>query len=157
MFPKLLIVLPVADIDRASAFYRALGYQPSRPCVDGATVCVAFSDSVQVVLQTRERAATMAVQEIVDPRSGIEAILVLALDGRDRVDEVVDRALAAGGSPAGAGGEREGFFRRGFLDPDGHQFAAVCAVVRPAEIDSQAIDSLSRPDESALLSPRADQ
>jgi predicted lactoylglutathione lyase len=148
MFPKLLVVLPVADLDRSSAFYRALGYPISRDPADGAAVCVAINESVRVVLQTRERAATIAVHEIVDPRSGVEAIFVFALETRKRVDEFVDRALAAGGSPAGTGVTRENFFRRGFLDPDGHQFAAVSAAAPPTEIGSPALDSLSRPDAS---------
>jgi predicted lactoylglutathione lyase len=149
MFPELLVVLPVADLDRSSAFYRALGYPLSRDPAEGAAVCVAINESVHVVLETRERAATVAVHEIVDPRSGLEAIFVFALESRKRVDELVDRALAAGGSPAGAGVAQEGFFRRGFLDPDGHQFAAVSAAVRSTEIESPAIDCLSRPDDSA--------
>jgi predicted lactoylglutathione lyase len=130
MFPKLFLILPVENLDRATAFYHGLGYALTRPCGRDRSACVAISEQIHAVLQTRDRFATLTAREIVDAERSAEAIFSLVLDGHDRVDELADRALMAGGRPLGGATERPGCYRRGFLDPDGHQFALVAGGVR---------------------------
>ena len=52
-------------------------------------------------------------------------LLALGVESRERVDELADRALTAGGSPAGEPMDLGFMYRRSFQDPDGHQLEAL--------------------------------
>jgi predicted lactoylglutathione lyase len=136
MFPIFSLILPVADLERSVGFYCALGYPISQRCAGERAICVAISKSVHAMLHSRDRFTTLTAREIVDPDRGVEAIFALEVATRADVDELVDRALAAGGRPAGGGIERERCYSRGFLDPDGHQFAVICVHATAAEMSS---------------------
>lgn len=149
MFPKLFLTLPVEDLERSIAFYSGLGCALMQQCSDDRTACVALGDQILAVLQTRDRFATLTAREIVDGDRSAEAIFVLALETRERVDELADRALMAGGRPAGGQIERGRFYRRGFSDPDGHQFAVVATPA--ASVGRARLGSSPSGSDSALL------
>ena len=62
----------------------------------------------------------------------IAAILVLGMDDPEQVDAFVDKALAAGATPAGTPQTGEGRYQRGFADLDGHHWEALCLVAPDA-------------------------
>lgn len=136
MFARFGVILAVDDLERSIAFYSALGFPVAQRCFDGRAVLVAFNDNVQAILQTTDRFATLTAREIVDPNMTVEVIVSLSLGGRAQVDELVDRALVAGGRPAGESIDRTSFYRRGFLDPDGHQFAVECGCAASHEVSA---------------------
>lgn len=53
---------------------------------------------------------------------------MLGLENREQVDELVDKALAAGGTVASEPSDAGGMYQRSFFDLDGHQWAALCLV-----------------------------
>jgi predicted lactoylglutathione lyase len=53
-------------------------------------------------------------------------ILVVGLETQNQVDELVDKALAAGAASVGEPQTEGGRYQRGFTDLDGHQWAALC-------------------------------
>lgn len=53
---------------------------------------------------------------------------MLGLENREQVDELVDKALAAGGAVASEPSDAGGMYQRSFFDLDGHQWAALCLV-----------------------------
>jgi predicted lactoylglutathione lyase len=54
--------------------------------------------------------------------------LVFGLDDREQVDDLVGKALAAGGTAVGEAVTAGGRYQRGFADPDGHHWSALCLV-----------------------------
>ena len=137
------LILPVANLERSTSFYSALGYPISQRCSSDRAVCVAISEQVELILQSRRQFATLTAREVVDADRGVEAIFALELSGRSEVDELVDRAIAAGGRPAGAGVERGQGYCRGFLDPDAHQFAVLVSNRAKVEMSSRGRAGLS--------------
>lgn len=137
------LILPVADLQRSAGFYSALGFPVSQRCSSDRSVCVAIGEQIRVILESRERFATHTAREIVDAGRGVEAIFALEVSCRSRVDELVDRALAAGGRPAGGGVERGRCYCRSFLDPDAHQFAVVATGSTHVEMSSPVRARLS--------------
>jgi predicted lactoylglutathione lyase len=59
---------------------------------------------------------------IVDATKSTEAIVALSVDSRERVDELADRALAAGGKPVNEPTDQGFMYGRSFADLDGHQW-----------------------------------
>lgn len=67
-----------------------------------------------------------------DTATHTEAILALSADSRDDVDDLADRALAAGGQPANDPIDMGFMYGRSFHDLDGHLWE-VCSMDRNAQ------------------------
>jgi uncharacterized protein len=119
--------LVVNDLERSAAFYSALGYPIAQRCSGRHSLVVSISDGVELVLRTRADFATLTTRELLDTADAIEALVVLTVESRGRVDDLVDLALVSGGGPAGRRVDRTSCYRRGFVDPDGHEFALECS------------------------------
>jgi hypothetical protein len=65
---------------------------------------------------------------VADAAASTEVILVLGVETRDQVDELADKAIAAGGSPVGAPRDEGYRYQRGFSDLDGHHWEALCLI-----------------------------
>jgi predicted lactoylglutathione lyase len=68
---------------------------------------------------------------LADATANTEVILVLGVERRDQVDEMLEKALESGGTATGPAQEGGGRYQRGFTDPDGHHWEALC-LVEPA-------------------------
>lgn len=63
---------------------------------------------------------TFTKKDIVDATKSTEAILALSVDSRQQVDELVDKALAAGGLPGHFTSDQGFMYGGSFQDLDGH-------------------------------------
>ncbi|MFB9209693.1 VOC family protein [Nonomuraea spiralis] len=126
---QLFVNLPIKDLDRSQKFFTELGFTMFGMAEGMASVII--SEQTQVMLLTEPTFATYVSKEISDATTSTEAILVLGMENPAQVDELVDKALALGATPAGT--PQEGGFRyqRGFADLDGHHWEALC-LVQPA-------------------------
>ncbi|TMR07926.1 glyoxalase [Nonomuraea turkmeniaca] len=126
---QLFVNLPVKDLDRSKEFFAGLGFQLFGMAEGMASVII--SEETQVMLLTEPVFASFITKEVGDAGRATEAILVLGMENPQQVDELVDKALAAGATPAGVKHE-DGFrYQRGFADLDGHHWEALC-LVQPA-------------------------
>jgi uncharacterized protein len=123
---KLFVNLPVKDLDRSKAFFTTLGFELYGMTEDMASVII--SEHTQVMLLTEPTFAMYASRGVADAAKDTEMILVLGLETRAQVDELADKAAAAGAGPVGAAREDGGRYQRGFTDLDGHHWEALCLV-----------------------------
>ncbi len=113
--------LPVADVAASRAFYTALGFSVNEQFSDDSSVSVVVSDTIFLQLLSRERFASFLPEgrQAGDPRQ-TTTMHALSCDSRGEVDELVQKALDAGGGtwrPA----EDHGYMVGGsFTDLDGH-------------------------------------
>lgn len=140
--PKLVFVnLPVADLPRAVAFYEQVGATRNPQFSDDTAACMVLSDIIHVMLLTHAKFAQFTAKPIVDAKTQCEVMLCVSADSRAEVDDVVAKAVAAGGSGDPTGVQDHGFmYGRGFEDPDGHiwevmwmDLAAATAAHAPVE------------------------
>lgn len=124
MATKLFVNLPVKDLDRSKTFFSGLGFDFFGMAEGMASVVI--SEHTQVMLMTEPTFATYTTKEVVDAAKGTEVILVVGLETRSQVDELVDKALASGATPAGTAQESGYTYQRGFADLDGHHWEALC-------------------------------
>ncbi len=113
--------LPVADVAAGRAFYTALGFSVNEQFSDDSSVSVVVSDTIFLQLLSRERFASFLPEgrRAGDPRQ-TTAMHALSCESREEVDELVQKALGAGGSPWRPA-EDHGYMVGGsFTDPDGH-------------------------------------
>ncbi|WP_133477625.1 VOC family protein [Cognatilysobacter segetis] len=123
MIRHVFLSLPVADLDRAKAFFAALGlgFDPRFGGADGA--CVLLNERIAVMLLPRATFERYAHKPVPDPMTTTQHLIAITLDSREAVDDLHDRAVAAG---AASSNERDDYgfmYQRGFHDPDGHPWA----------------------------------
>ena len=82
-----------------------------------------WSDTIVFMILSRRHFADFTAKRIVDAKNEIEALLCLSLDTRHGVDEIVEKAVTAGGKADPGPKQDHGFiYGRSFEDPDGHVF-----------------------------------
>jgi uncharacterized protein len=83
------------------------------------------SDEAYVMLLLEDRFADFTKKHLADPRVQTEAIMAVSADSREEVDDLAEKALAAGGAPANDPYEMDFMYGRSFEDPDGHLWEVV--------------------------------
>jgi len=126
MSTTLFVNLAVQDLRRSQAFFAELGFDFFGMTDDMASVVI--SERTQVMLLAEPTFAGYARNEVADPTKSTEVILVLGLDNPQQVDELVEKAFAAGATAVGEPVTAGGRYQRGFADPDGHHWSALCLV-----------------------------
>lgn len=140
--PRMIFVnLPVADLDRSAAFYKAIGAVQNLQFTDETGTMMVFSDTISVMLLTHDKFRQFTTKRIADAHESVQVLLALSCDSREGVDEITEKALAAGGREAREKEDHGWMYGRAFEDPDGHTWepawmdveAATRATARPAE------------------------
>jgi uncharacterized protein len=122
---KIFINLPVKDLHRSIDFFTELGFTFDKRFTDDKAACLVISDDIYAMLLTEPFFKSFTSKEIADSNQSTEAILALGVQSRERVDELVDKALAAGGSPAGDTQDQGFMYGRSFQDPDAHNWEVI--------------------------------
>ncbi|PXY27786.1 VOC family protein [Prauserella muralis] len=122
--PALFVNLPVKDLDRAKKFFGDLGFDFFGMTDDMASVVI--SQDAQVMLLTEPTFAGYARTRVADPAETTQLILVLGMGDPAEVDELMEKALAAGATEIGEPARAHGRYQRGFADLDGHQWSVLC-------------------------------
>jgi len=119
---KLIFVnLPVSDLDRANAFYEAVGAVKNPQFSDSTATCMVFSETIHAMLLTHDKFRQFTPKPITDATASTEVLICLSADSREEVDTMVTRAGAAGGRVDPGPKQDYGFmYGRSFEDPDGH-------------------------------------
>jgi len=121
MARMIFVSLPVADLKRSIAFYQAVGAVKNEQFCDDTTACMAFSDTIYVMLTTPDKFNQFTPKKIADARTTCQVLLCLSADSRDEVDDLINRAVGAGGTPDPSPVDDFSFlYGRSFDDPDGH-------------------------------------
>lgn len=126
MSAKLFVNLPVKDLKRSEAFFTGLGFEFFGMTDDMASLII--SEHTQVMLLAQPTFAAYTAKRAADATANTEVILVLGVERTDQVDDLVEKAPAAGASPAGTPQQGHGRYQRGFADLDGHHWEALCLV-----------------------------
>jgi predicted lactoylglutathione lyase len=121
--PMLFVILPVADLPTSRTFYEALGFTINEHSSDEHTAAVVVADDIVVKLLARD-----AFSRLVDAADGAGSPTVvhaLTVGERSDVDDLVARAVAAGGSPGVPAPDDDTTYTGSFTDPDGHVWQAL--------------------------------
>ncbi|OAF08678.1 MULTISPECIES: VOC family protein [Bradyrhizobium] len=137
--PKMIFVsLPVTDLKRATAFYEAVGAVKNPQFSDETASCMVFSETIFAMLVTHDKFRQFTPRPIMDARAASQVLLCLSADSRSEVDDIVGKAVVAGGMPDPSPKEEFSFmYGRSFEDPDGHMWGVtwVDMAAAPAQPD----------------------
>ncbi len=119
--PRMIFVnLPVTDLERARAFYEALGFTVNPMFSDETAYGMVWSDTIYLMLLNHQRWAGFTARPIPDPGSS-EVMLCLSCESAEEVLALTAKAGPAGGISDVNPGQDLGFMvGRSVADPDGH-------------------------------------
>lgn len=120
MATQIFVNLPVKDLNRSVEFFTKLGFTFNAQFTDENATCMVISDTIYAMLLVEKFFKTFTKKEIADATKTTEAIIALSMDSRERVDEIGDKALAAGGKESNETQDHGFMYTRSFQDPDGH-------------------------------------
>jgi predicted lactoylglutathione lyase len=123
MSTKTFINLPVRDLARTTEFFTKLGFTFDQRATSEATACMVISDEAFAMLHVEPRFKKFIGQEIADTSKTREVIVGLTTDTRDQVDDLVERAVAAGAQPLPDPPDQGFMYMRAIRDLDGHQWS----------------------------------
>lgn len=133
MSTQVIINLPVADLLKSVAFFKALGYSRDPQIVDDTAARIVVSDTISIMLLTHARFRDFTPKAICDTSKAVEVLLTLACESRGQVDGLVAKALAAGGSTYDKPEDYGFMYTHSFVDPDGHGWGLVHMSAMPAQ------------------------
>jgi hypothetical protein len=120
MAKQIFVNLPVKDLERAKAFFSALGFSFDPQFTDENAACLILGENLYSMLLVERFFRTFTHKELADTARTTEVITALAETSRERVDELAGKALASGGTPSKEPYDFGWMYGRSFQDPDGH-------------------------------------
>ena len=120
MNKQIFLNFPVADLPKSMAFFQALGFSLNPQFTGDTTACVTISETISVMLGTHAKFREFTPKAICDTTQAVEVLINLTCESRQEVDDLVAKAIAAGGSTYDKAEDFGFMYTHSFVDPDGH-------------------------------------
>ena len=117
---KIFVNLPVKGLPKAKEFFGKLGFNFNAQFSDDAGACMVVSEHAYVMLLTHPKFKGFAPNAIADANKSTEVLVALSCENRGKVDELVSKAVAAGGRTYNKPVDYGFMYGHGFQDLDGH-------------------------------------
>ena len=104
-------------------FFTKLGFTFNLQFTDEKAACLIITEnSIYAMLITEPIFKTFTKKEIADATKTTEELIALDAESREEVEELVKKAVEAGGSVYAGPQDHGWMYQHGFADPDGHQW-----------------------------------
>lgn len=122
---QIFINLPVKNPEAAMNFYSQIGFTVNPLFTFDDQKCMVWSDQIYVMLQSMEKFKPGNNKNMADPKENSIATFTLPVESLDRLNEIVENGVKAGGT-ASTPMIDEGFMQlRNIEDPDGHNWGII--------------------------------
>lgn len=125
MNKQIFVNLPVKNLVKTKEFFAHLGYSFNAQFTNDDAACMVVSDTIYVMLLTEPFFKGFTKKAIANAHETTEVLVCLSCESRAEVDELVSKALAAGGKAPIAPQDHGFMYAHGFEDLDGHQWELV--------------------------------
>ena len=123
MYQQMIFVnLATDDVDASKKFFTELGFAINPQFSGEDSTCAMISDTIVVMLLSKQHYANFTKKEIADSTRTSEVLLCLSAESREKVDELVEKAVAAGGRANDDVQDQGYMYGRSFDDLDGHSW-----------------------------------
>ena len=122
MLRQIFVNLPVKDLARSQAFFKALGLSFNQQFTNEQGACLEIAENIHAMLLVEPFFQGFTKLPIADAKKTTEVLIALSCDSRTEVDELVAKAVAAGATTPNAPVDHGFMLQHGFADLDGHQW-----------------------------------
>lgn len=120
MATKIFVNLPVKDLNKTVKFFTKLGFTFNPQFTDENATCMIVGDDIFVMLLVEKFFKTFTKKEIADTSKNTEVIVALSVEGRENVDQMINKAIEYGGKESREPQDHGWMYGRSFEDIDGH-------------------------------------
>ena len=120
MARQIYVNLPVKNVEQTKAFFSALGFSFNPQFSNEQALCMVVEDNIYVMLLVESFFKTFINKEISDAKKSTEVLVCLSCNSRAEVDELVAKALKAGGKIPREPQDHGFMYGHAFEDLDGH-------------------------------------
>lgn len=123
MATQMFVNLPVKNLDASVAFFTKLGFSFNPQFTDDKATCMLVgSDCFVMLLVESFFKEALKNRDIADTTKSAEALVALSAESKEKVDEMVNNAIAAGARTHSEAVDHGFMYQRSFQDLDGHQW-----------------------------------
>jgi len=120
MATQIFVNLPVRNLNKSIEFFTQLGYTFNPQFTDETATCMIVSNDIFVMLLTEAKFKMFTPKPICDATLSTEVLICLSCESRAEVDEMVKKAVAAGGTTYNEPQDHGFMYAHGYQDLDGH-------------------------------------
>ena len=122
---QIYVNLPVKSLERSKQFFSNLGFTFDPQFTNDSGACMVIGENSYAMLLAENFFQTFTKKPVADATRSTEVLVCLSCESRGEVDELVRKALAAGGKAPNAPQDHGFMYGHGFEDPDGHVWELV--------------------------------
>jgi predicted lactoylglutathione lyase len=137
MATKIFVNLPVKDLNRTVEFFTRLGFAFNPQFTDENAACMIIGEDNYIMLLVEKFFRTFTNKEICDVAKDAEVIVALSAESREKVDQMMNRVLEAGGKESRDPQDHGWMYGRSFQDIDGHLWEIIYMDVSAAQKESE--------------------
>ena len=95
MTTKIFVNLPVKDLNKTTGFFTKLGFRFDSQFSDANATCMVVCEDIFVMLLVEKFFKTFSKKEICDTTKNTEVIVALSAESREKVDQMINKAVEA--------------------------------------------------------------
>lgn len=122
MAKQIFINLPVKDLHKSMEFFSKLGFTFNLQFTDDKAACMIIGENIYAMLLLEKFFKTFTNKEICDAHKKTEVLIAIDAESKNSVDEMIRKAVEAGGSTYRNPQDQGWMYGHSFADLDGHQW-----------------------------------
>ena len=122
MATKIFANLAVKNLEKSMAFFSKVGFSFNPQFTDNQNACMIIGENIFAMLLEEDRFKGFTKKEICDATKYTEVLVAIDVESREKVDELVKKAVNAGGSIYMNPQDHGWMYGHSFADLDGHQW-----------------------------------
>jgi uncharacterized protein len=125
MATQIFVNLPVRDLNKTIQFFTKLGFMFNPQFTDENAACMIVGKEIFVMLLIEKFFKTFTKKEICDTAKNTEVIVALSAESRQKVDQMISKAVESGGKETREPQDHGWMYERAFQDIDGHLWEVI--------------------------------
>jgi uncharacterized protein len=117
---QIFVNLPVKDLGKTIEFFKKLGFEFNPQFTDENATCMVVNENIFVMLLVEKFFKTFTQKEICDTTKNTEVIIALSTESREKVDQMLENVIKAGGKESRKPQDHGWMYGRSFEDLNGH-------------------------------------
>ena len=117
---QIFVNLPVKDLGKTIEFFKKLGFEFNPQFTDENATCIVVNENIFVMLLVEKFFKTFTQKEICVTTKNTEVIIALSTESREKVDQMLENVIKAGGKESRKPQDHGWMYGRSFEDLNGH-------------------------------------
>ena len=120
MVKQIFVNLPVKDLNKTIEFFTKLGFKFNPQFTDENATCMIIGENIFAMLLVEKFFKTFTPKNIADAKKSTEVLLALSVGSRNEVDDMINKAVKAGGKEPRKAQDHGWMYGRSIEDINGH-------------------------------------